>query len=79
MSELNLKSPTKQPERAIVMVRTNDDVQFFGVHGRQISATMSGMHLHWNGDVVVVRNDNFPGQERWVFPANISDIHWKTT
>ena len=77
VSELKLASGTKATDKVILSVRTVNDVQFFGVNGSQIAASMSGMHLNWNGEVVVVTNDNFPDTERWLFPANISDIQWK--
>lgn len=75
MSELNLKSPKKNPKR-LAMVRCTKDMQFFGINGSQISATMSGIHLEWNGEVVVVTSDNSKGEERWIFPASISDMKW---
>ncbi len=77
MSELKLKSETKS-YGTVVSVRTIESVQFLGVNGQQLSSSMAGIHLTWNGDVVVVTSDSYPGESRWLFPANISDIRWKT-
>ncbi len=77
MSELNLKSGTKKPARRMAMIRTLRDMQFFGVNASQLTPGMAGgLRLEWNGEVVIVTHDSYPGEERWVFPAGISDCKW---
>lgn len=63
--------------KRIVMVKTTEPVQFFNVGGTQIAASMGGISLTWNGDVVVVTSRDFPGEEKWIFPATIAFIGWK--
>lgn len=75
--DLVLKSGTAAKGPELTMVRTTKDVQFFGVHGSQISSTMLGIHMHWNGEVVVVTHDSFPGLTKWLFPASIEHITFK--
>lgn len=64
------------PKKQIVTVKLLEGIQFFNVAGTQLSANMPGIHLHWNGEVVVVTHDSWPGQEKWVFPGGISYIGW---
>ena len=78
MSELKLKSETKQKPMRPSLVRMHEDVQFFGINGKQLSEGMSGIRLEWNGDVVVVTCDSFPGQSKWLFPSGIQYLGWKT-
>jgi hypothetical protein len=76
--ELELKSGTKQTFPKPKMVRMLNDVQFFGVSGPQVTEGMGGgIHLEWNGSVVVVTCDSNPGESKWLFPAGISFISWK--
>ncbi len=74
--ELELKSGTKKPVK-LSAVRVTQDVTFFNLGGRQISSTMEGISLEWNGDVVVVRSTAFPGQEKWIFPACIAWVSYE--
>ncbi len=66
---------TKKPQR-LIAVRTTDDVMFFGIAGRQVAESMNGIHLAWNGEVVVVTSDSHPGESRWIFPATIAFVSW---
>lgn len=81
MKELDLKSATAQPQRRPKMVRMKDDVQFFGINGKQITDGQSGhIRLEWRPNVsvgvVVVTSSTFPGQERWLFGGDISWLAW---
>ena len=81
MAEKTVAAATKMTTtvRAFVeMVKTTEPVQFFGVSGSQISSNMQGLHLEWNGEVVVVTWDGAPGKEKWIFPATIAFIGWGT-
>ncbi len=62
--------------RVLDSVRLLEDARFFGINSAQVARSMAGIHLEWNGDVVVVTHDSYPGQSKWVFPANISTISW---
>lgn len=73
---LDLKKKPASAKR-IKGVRMLNDVQFFGISGSQISSSMSGIKLEWNGDVVVVTCSSYPGQEKWLFPAGIQHIAWE--
>lgn len=75
--ELELKAP-KAKTRKLGLVKFTEDVVFFGYNGRQLSFMMEGIHLDYDDErgVVVVKNDNYPGRERWVFPAAISSLEW---
>lgn len=75
--DLVLKSGTAAKGPELVSVRTLRDVQFFGLHGSQLSASMAGLHIHWNGDVVVVTHDSFPGQVKWLMPGGIEHLTFK--
>lgn len=71
------------PTPKLTAVRLTEEVTFFGLGGKNISATMAGIHLEWDpmkgaGGVVVVTSDNFPGEERWVFPATVAFASWKS-
>ena len=74
--ELDLKSGTKASTKRLTMVKLLNDAVFFGIHGSQLASGMQGLHMSWNGDVVVVTSDNYPGQEKWVFPGNIASLTW---
>lgn len=78
VSELKLKSGTGGMPPRLTMVKTTKDMQFFGVNGSQLSETMPGLKLRWdiNGGFVRVFHDNWPNEERWIFPANISHLAW---
>lgn len=83
MAELKLKSETAKSIKATPhMVRMHEDVQFFGINGKQVADGMSGVRLEWcpdiAGGVVVVTCDAFPGQSKWLFPSGIQHISWKT-
>ncbi len=77
MSELNLKSETKSHLGRLSGVRLSFDFIAFGVNAASLSDTMAGLHLSWNGHVVVVTHDAFPGQTKWIFPAGCREVTWK--
>lgn len=77
MSDMKLKGGTAAKAQELVSVRTLQDVQFFGINGRQLSASMQGLHMSWNGDVVVVTHDSFPGQTKWLLPGGIEHLTFK--
>lgn len=69
------------PKMKITFVKLYDGVQFFGVNGTQISATMDGLHLRWDpalcqAGVVVVTSDHYPGQEKWLMGGSIATLSW---
>ena len=77
MSELKLKSGTASAStKRIKLVRMLNDIQFFGISGSQVAEGQAGLHLEWNGEVVVVTSPSFPKEERWLFPSGISFIAW---
>jgi len=73
----NQEKPAVVAKLVVEMVKTNEPVQFFGVSGTQISSTMAGLHLEWNGEVVVATSDDHPGKEKWIFPATIAFIGFR--
>lgn len=76
--ELILKSETaKRPDRKVAMVRLGYDFVAWGINSSQLSEQMQSLHLSWNGDVLVVTHDGFPGLEKWVFPGAIRELTWK--
>ena len=77
MSDMKLKAGTAPKGPELISVRTTRDVQFFGVHGSQLSASMQGLHMSWNGDVVVVTHDSFPGQTKWLMPGGIEHLTFR--
>lgn len=74
--ELDLKSGTATKPRRVKMVKMTHDINFFGISGSQISQGMSGINLEWNGSVVIVTSDSYPGESRWLFPSAIAYISW---
>mgnify|MGYP003385315752 CR=1 FL=1 len=64
-------------QKTLRMVKTTEPVQFFGINGTQISSTMQGIKLVWDGDKVVVTSHSNPGEEKWIFPATIAFMGWK--
>lgn len=80
MSELKLKSATTKTRR-LEMVRLSAPVQMFGINGSQVSRSMEGLSLEWDGtqNVVVVTSKSFPGEERWLLPAGIVEMKWSLT
>lgn len=54
------------------------DTTVFGMHGKQLSATMNGVTLKWdnNGKKVVVTHSSFPGKEEWILQALIGKLTW---
>ncbi len=81
--ELDLKSATKPaaPSRPH-MVRMREDVQFFGINGKQLTQGQCGIVMDWRSDVaggviVVTSPDAFPGESRWLFGGGIQHVSWK--
>jgi len=75
-NDLKLKTELKAtPAKKLKMVRLQEDVMFFGLNGKQVTEGQSGVHISWNGSVVVVTSDSFPG-EKWLFPAGIMYLEW---
>ncbi len=75
--ELELKSGTSKQERKLSAVRLAYDFIAFGINSSQLSDQMQGLHIRWNGSVVVVTSESFPGQEKWILPGGIKELTWK--
>ncbi len=74
--DLDLKSGTKPVAKKLTSVSLANNFQAFGLNCSTLSATMAGLHLEWNGDVVVVWHEAYAGQEKWIFPGNITVMSW---
>lgn len=64
----------------LTSIKLYESANFFNIGGTQISSTMNNgrVHLRWNGEVVVVTSDDFPGEEKWIFPGTIAFASWST-
>lgn len=78
--ELELKSGTSKHAQPH-MIRMHDDVQFFGVNGKQLTQGMNGIRLEWcpeiAGGIIVVTCDSSPGESKWLFGGGIQYVSWK--
>ena len=62
----------------IVVVKTVKDVQFLGINGGQITATMAGgLELRETNKGVQVTSKSYPGKRIIIFNANISHIEYR--
>ena len=61
----------------IRVIRLVQDVQFFGICGKQISASMPGVHLAWDTNKVIVTCDQSPRKKIWLLPAQIGSIEFE--
>lgn len=60
------------------MVKVVQDVQFFGINGKQVSATMGGgLELKETSKGVQVTSKAFPGQRFVIYSANIAHVQYK--
>lgn len=61
--------------RSVTLIQ---DTTVFGMHGKQLSATMNGISLKWdnNGKKVVVTHSGFAGKEEWILQAFIGKLVW---
>ena len=57
-------------------ITLTSDQTVFGKHGKQLSSTMEGISLSYDGKKVVVLSNNFPGKQEWVLPAMIGKMVW---
>ena len=77
MSKLTPKSATVPRGPELVSVRTMNDVNFWGISGKQLSVTMVGLHMTWDGTSVRMTHDSKPGEEKLLLASGIEHLTFK--